>query len=855
MSATQSATLLTPEIGGKLAATRRKLRAIDLALGLARAILAVAVVAVLLFSLDTALEPPLPVLRSFALFLGTVAGALVTLFLGRPVRRRLSDDDVALMVESEFPELQDGLVSAVQLSREDLSGTYTSQALVRSTIERASRQAEPLDFGRVVRTGPLVPLWLMIVAFLGLGFLLARHPTTQEYVDVFARRVFLGQALGYPKLVSLRVGRPSLQGVTVTKAADGRARVEDVTRIIAGQDEQEPPLQVGDLITGMDGTPIESFEQLSRQLGVSHREGDEVELTLQRGGQTVTAPGVVTTDIPAAVAKGDEVTVDVFASGKVTDGMILVMHTRYEGQNEEEVRDLVNVGQGHYRKTYQNVTNGFRFYVECPEHGVRSQEYRVAVVQRPRVEQYEFVLDYPDYTAKPTESVVQPDLQVPVGTEISYLVVSNKPLRSSRLVLELETLVDDPATGRRKRVTATEYGPPPQRLDKLPAGPEAGLAPGQVPLLDALKEPLERRELVGPKAGETQGRVLVGRFKVDRDLRFHYDLLSEEGYETGKKPVVFSVRAVADRPPTVSIPEPGRRKQVTPTAKVPLKIEASDDYGIRTLDLRFKPSSPGETSPKPVQEVALQGFQDGDKQVKLDYTIDMADLRLQPGDTLVYDVVAADHNIDEARQRKESRSYELAVVRPEDLERILQDRLTRLKEELQGGAREQSEARTVADAFVAELGPKEVLTDEDKRGLQRMGTQEKRVASHLAEIKRELTEIKTERALNRLEDDGASALLDELNAGVTELAEKSTPLIVRELEDARAAAFIDPGLRARMNRVPDLMREVEESLMALAARIDKWGDFTEMIQDWRDLKRDQDRLIEGTRAAAREQSR
>ena len=840
-----SGTLLTHEITSKLAATRRKLRAVDLALGLARAILALAVVAVVLFSLDTALEPPLAVLRSFALFLGTVAGALVTLFLGRPIRRRLSDDHVALMVQAEYPELQDGLVSAVQLGREDHSGQFTSQALVRSTIERATRQAQPLDFGQVVRTGPLIPLWLMIVASLGLGGLLARFETTQEYVDIFARRVFLGQPLGYPKLVALRVGRPALRGVTVVKAADGNARVEDVARLL--DEEQQPALQPGDVIQALDGEAVD-YDRLAVEL-FRRRDGQEVELNLQRAGQTATASGVVTTDVPEAVAKGDDVTVDVFATGKVTDDMILVVHTRYEGQNQEEVRDLLNVGQGHYRKTYQNVTTGFRFYVECPQHGVRSPEYRVAVVQRPRVEQYEFVLDYPDYTAKPTESVVQPDLQVPVGTEISYLVVSNKPLRSSRLVLEMETLVDDPATGRRKRVTATEYGPPPERLDQ--ATQEGGLRA-------ALKEPLARRELVdatGAPAADAQGRVLVGRFKVDRDMRFHYDLLSEEGYTTGKKPVVFSVRAVVDRPPTVSIPVPGRRKQVTPTAKVPLEIEAADDYGIRTLDLRFMPESPGETSPRPVQEVALQGFQDGDKQIKLAHTIDMADLRLQPGDKLNYDVVAADHNIDESRQRKESRTYELLVVRPEDLERILQDRLSRLKEELQVAAREQGEARTLADAFVSELGPKEVLTDEDKRGLQRIGTEEKRITSRLQEVKRELEEIKTERELNRLEDDGASALLDELHEGVRELAEKATPLIVREVEDARAAVAIDTGLRTRLGRVPDLMREVEEALVALAGRIDKWGDFTEVIQEWRDLRRDQDRLIEGTRAAAREQGR
>ena len=78
--------------------------------------------------------------------------------------------------------------------------------------------------------------------------------------------------------------------------------------------------------------------------------------------------------------------------------------------------------------------------------------------------------------------------------------------------------------------------------------------------------------------------MLVGQFKVSKDVRFHYWLLSTEadgrGYDNGKKPVVFSVRAVADRQPTVSIPVPGRRKQVTPTAKVPLEVEAAEDVDV-----------------------------------------------------------------------------------------------------------------------------------------------------------------------------------------------------------------------------------------------------------------------------------
>src|SRR5688572_10749594 len=104
-----STSVLAAPIQHKLSSARTKLRAVDLALGLARAILAASVVLLTLFCLDIWLEPPLPVLRAFALFMSLLAAAACTVFLSKPIRRPLTDDDVALLVEREHADLQDSL--------------------------------------------------------------------------------------------------------------------------------------------------------------------------------------------------------------------------------------------------------------------------------------------------------------------------------------------------------------------------------------------------------------------------------------------------------------------------------------------------------------------------------------------------------------------------------------------------------------------------------------------------------------------------------------------------------------------------------------------------------------------------
>src|SRR5437867_2376818 len=119
-------------ITNKLAGLRSHLRRITLVHGLAR--VAIAVVGFILgtYVLDRLLDLP----WAFRLVL-LIAGAggiawAAWRFLLQPLSHAADDDAVALRVEREYPELNDELISAVQLSRlpDDRQG-FHSTALVR----------------------------------------------------------------------------------------------------------------------------------------------------------------------------------------------------------------------------------------------------------------------------------------------------------------------------------------------------------------------------------------------------------------------------------------------------------------------------------------------------------------------------------------------------------------------------------------------------------------------------------------------------------------------------------------------------------------------------------------------------
>lgn len=738
---------LPAPIRATLSGTRTRLRVVDLGLGLARALLVVALGGVGLFALDVALEPPLAVVRNFALFVTMLGLGLCLYLLSKPLRRRLDDDSVALMLEGAFPALHGGLVSAVQLIRD--ADHYTSQALVDQTVSRAASQVKELEVGRVVQAGALIPLWLLILVFYGGCAAGLSNAEVRSYAGIFVQRVVQGQDVDYPKLVAFEV------------------LLEPEIRIAKGEDF----------------------------------------------------------DLKVHVTRGEGLLDELVVMTQLSDKRV-------------ETRDLLRKGS-EYSKLYQNVTEPFQLRVVAPGHGVRSQVYKVIVVQRPRVERYEFVLRYPAYVGRAPEALSQTALKVPSGTVVSYMAVMNKPLRRADLILERES------RGPSGQASFTgQPGPAPTYLGDLPAG--ALTESGE---WAELQETASRLQ-VGPAEGR---RVLLGRFTALEDTNFRFDLLSEEGQKTGPQPVRFSIQVVPDKRPVVTIPVPGGMRQVTPQAKVDLQINAQDDYGLKHLELRLRVIRGQEEEDWKAIELPLP--EGSDREAKVAYALALADYRVVGGDRVEYMAVGFDFNTEANRPPGSSRRYTLQIGAPEDLERMFQDRLAALKERLTSAARDQEEARKSSQAFSRELGQKEVMSEEDKRRLKRLESEQRRVTTRLREVKKALEELQAERTANRLTEEGAMNMLSDLQKGVSELSEKASPQIERSLADARQAAQLDPKTRSGLRQVPDRQQDLADELRRLTTRIDKWGDFTEVIQEVRDLLKGEDKVIEGAKRAAAEKNR
>jgi hypothetical protein len=91
---------------------------------------------------------------AFVVFAGVwLAGVLITKIISRLIRRP-SSEDVALLVERQYPDLKNHLIASLQLEknlRDNREGFSTE--LIEAVIDRSRQMSDGIDFGRAVDRG------------------------------------------------------------------------------------------------------------------------------------------------------------------------------------------------------------------------------------------------------------------------------------------------------------------------------------------------------------------------------------------------------------------------------------------------------------------------------------------------------------------------------------------------------------------------------------------------------------------------------------------------------------------------------------------------------------------------------
>lgn len=467
------------------------------------------------------------------------------------------------------------------------------------------------------------------------------------------------------------------------------------------------------------------------------------------------------------------------------------------GRVPDEVRVSWKEGQGRWREEacrrdqerqfthlFSDVKRDMLYQIWAGD--ARSSQYRITVIDRPRVVKLRLRYQYPAYT-RLEPRVIEEDgnISTIVGTRVGLEIEANRDLAEAWLALSGDRRQDLVLTGRK--------------------------AEGQLVVRESGSYAIHLRDHVGNE---------------------------------NSHPIQYRIEAVADEPPMVEITFPAENVDMGENMELPLSMVAQDDYGISRAELVHKIIRLGEEFEEQRTPVTLP--QVNMTRAEVDYLWDLSGLGLVPEDLVAYQVVVWDNDRLSGPKGAESRTF---LVRFPSIHEILsqvQQEQSLQIEDIEEVLEEERILKERLDQIRRELENEDQVSWEQKKDVEGVVEQQEQIAQELAEIAEEM-EKTLERAEERRV---ASTQIMEKMEQIRQLMDDvATPEMKKALEDLhKALQEMDPELvKQQMDRFSmtqeDLLERLDRTLNILK-RLQAEQQLDALVKKTEDLLQRQQDIME-----------
>ncbi|MBM3242859.1 hypothetical protein FJZ31_41900 [Candidatus Poribacteria bacterium] len=285
----------------------------------------------------------------------------------------------------------------------------------------------------------------------------------------------------------------------------------------------------------------------------------------------------------AKILSGQNQLIDVKVSGRSIPTVTLYYK---QGESDWKDVDMMPAVENKRRFTYElfNITQTQQYYVAGKN--AKSEIYTINVYEMPKITQIDVSYTYPEYTKlKPIVQQGEGNIRAVVGTEVQIRATTNKGIAEATLNLG-----------------------------------------GKEPKPMAI----------------TAGRTLTCELTVLEDSKYTINVTCVDGFKN-QDPIEYTITALKDEPPKVVITKPGRDINATKVEEVDIVVEATDDFGIASVDLKYAVGINQEAS-APL-ELSKSPRPGGDsKKISGTYTFFLEEMNIEPGDVITYHAEALDNN-------------------------------------------------------------------------------------------------------------------------------------------------------------------------------------------------------------------
>lgn len=300
-------------------------------------------------------------------------------------------------------------------------------------------------------------------------------------------------------------------------------------------------------------------------------------------GEVVTARRLMVSPGNITLPRGASLDISIEAQGFEPGDAVLYL--REASAEEWDVVPMARDADGRFSVRLFDLDSSFTYRIRADD--VESSPHRVTITDLPAVRELELRLEYPSYSGLPADTMTGGgDVAAVVGTVVEVRPSLTMPVGAGML-----------------------------RFD------------------DGTRVPLAIIDSLQPMA----------RFRVSRNGFYSIELVAPDGTVVPGN-VRWAVDALPDRPPVVRVTEPGRDVRATNVEELPIAMSADDDFGVRSLELRFTINGGDE------QKLSLgAGYPAGTLTPREVHTLFLEEYPLSAGDLVAYYAAAIDGAGNEAR--------------------------------------------------------------------------------------------------------------------------------------------------------------------------------------------------------------
>ena len=219
-------------------------------------------------------------------------------------------------------------------------------------------------------------------------------------------------------------------------------------------------------------------------------------------------------------------------------------------------------------------------------------------------------------------------------------------------------------------------------------------------------------------------------FKITQNGYYHIELTDILNNSAEK--IQYFITAIKDQYPEVEFLYPAKDTLLTKDMKTPLKIIASDDYGLQNPILHYQINEQNEI------KIPLKNFLN-DKIAKIDYIFDLSNTELYPGDNIVYWCEISDNN--PKPQTSYTAKYSLKFPSIQEIYKAIEKEEEEKQEKLQKAYKKAKKLRKEFDLERRNILKKLKMDWEQKEKLKEILKKQKEVANTVKKVADEYNKL------------------------------------------------------------------------------------------------------------------